>query len=423
MISDAVSYRKVNIEGYLPKDFLGWLLMIFIVGCMTLFENSQFILIGIILVGTYTLYFLKGKKSLPVEIVILFVWILWATTGFFVSVNSDAFIKELKLMTQIALMSFAVAGITSKIGSLRINFIALVLGGLVLLILSATQEEFLMAIESSEKIRFGGLTHNSNLLGWNLIVCMIATLYFLGLSRTWKYKIMNLIIIICLIVGIILSGSRKMFIGIVTLLLTWWSISYYKKAYKNLFYFIPMCLLLIGLFYVSEYMFENTYMGERFKKDFVEDPITERHERHMRVNLYIEGFEIIKKNLLFGVGLGNFRFYSSDDHNPHTDYIEIMACGGIIGFILYFSIYSIVWIRLTRIRAIANDFEIIYTAGVLKAALITMLIVGFARPHSGSQTSWILLSSAIGYSWSIESKMKSCRAPSHNMLGRDRIIT
>lgn len=59
---------------------------------------------------------------------------------------------------------------------------------------------------------------------------------------------------------------------------------------------------------------------------------------------YIElGIDIFKRNPIFGVGMGNARLFTSSnfghDAYLHNNYVELLANGGICGFLTYYSIY------------------------------------------------------------------------------------
>jgi hypothetical protein len=54
-----------------------------------------------------------------------------------------------------------------------------------------------------------------------------------------------------------------------------------------------------------------------------------------------------------------------------------------------------------------NDPRILYTIGLLKAAIITILLVATGRPNIASKLTWVFLAGAIGYSWSMERALLS----------------
>ena len=73
---------------------------------------------------------------------------------------------------------------------------------------------------------------------------------------------------------------------------------------------------------------------------------------------YVElGLSLFAANPLLGVGIGNANLYTmaayGKDHYLHNNYAELLACGGIIGFALYYSIYVyliVVFIKYRKYR-------------------------------------------------------------------------
>ena len=58
------------------------------------------------------------------------------------------------------------------------------------------------------------------------------------------------------------------------------------------------------------------------------------------------GIDIFKKNPVFGVGMGNARLFVASNYGHdaylHNNYVELLADGGIFGFIIYYYIYYII---------------------------------------------------------------------------------
>ena len=58
------------------------------------------------------------------------------------------------------------------------------------------------------------------------------------------------------------------------------------------------------------------------------------------------GIDIFKKNPVFGVGMGNARLFVANNYGHdsylHNNYVELLADGGVFGFIIYYYIYYII---------------------------------------------------------------------------------
>ena len=81
-------------QDIVPRDFFGWILLIFIISSMAPYFNRQLTLVGLLLGGTYALYLLKEKKWLQTEFIIFLFWLIWSFAGYTVSINEGAFFKN-----------------------------------------------------------------------------------------------------------------------------------------------------------------------------------------------------------------------------------------------------------------------------------------------------------------------------------------
>jgi O-antigen ligase len=264
-----------------------------------------------------------------------------------------------------------------------------------------------ITIDPSEPIRSQGITSNPNYFGYVLLLATAALLYFWGMAASTKTRGIVMAIFVPIALGIIASGSRKAFVGLVMLVMLWFWMCYGKEILKKPSSVILLLLILGTVFFLTNYTLNKTFMGVRFKRDLVERQ--DRLNENIRVRLYQEGLEIIRKNPVFGIGLGNFQVMSSFETESHSDYIEVAASTGIIGFLLYFSIYVVLWRRLGRIQKSISNPSVAYNIKLLKAAILTILIVGWVRPNFTSQITWVFLASAIGYACSLDGKSDNAR--------------
>ena len=104
---------------------------------------------------------------------------------------------------------------------------------------------------------------------------------------------------------------------------------------------------------------------------------TEQHSHH-----YLSALKMYKDNILFGVGVKNFRKFCSDEKyslsnlscstHPHNIYIQLLAETGTLGFLFifyvlcYFTYYIIKHFKLMfKSRYLFNDFQICLLASIL----------------------------------------------------------
>lgn len=395
----------VNRRGLLPNDFLGWILLFFVIGSLTLTGHGQLRSIGVLMAGCYTLYFLRNKLWIPNEMIIYFAWVVWSgTTGYLVSIDKGLFLGTYKVVFQNLLMSFAVLGITYKRKTLDTNFTGIIIGGTILFFTGITSGEFFGAVSGELDEGVTGLTANPNEYGYNLLLCSVAPLYFWKNSSSLIKRLIIISLLTIFLSGIISSASRKAFLGFVLLITLWLWVCYSKQLLKRLSLIFPIILAVGALYFVTDYMLSNTYMGKRFKGTHIDATknmsLEEREEK--RISFYKQGIKLIIQNPVFGIGLGNFKVFSVFGKESHSEFIEVITSTGIIGAFLYFFIFFLLWHRIKKIQIRTEDPLILYKIRLFKVIVIVILVVGFGRLNFTSQLIWVVLSGIIGYTWSLD---------------------
>lgn len=145
------------------------------------------------------------------------------------------------------------------------------------------------------------------------------------------------IILCCLFVyAIIQTASRKALISSVIFLL-FWLITYFKDTIsrkKNIFTIINYFLVIVGLAFVIYYYFtefQNTVAFERLNELSGEE---QDQGSANRIDMYKMAFEYWLTSPIFGIGYKHFEVYYGT--YSHSSYAEILACGGIIGCLIFF---------------------------------------------------------------------------------------
>ena len=185
-------------------------------------------------------------------------------------------------------------------------------------------------------------------------------------------------------------------IGLLAFLSLWWFFCARKKLPKHPITFYAMLLAILFTSYqFINYILTKTYLGYRSQL------ILQESSSLKRLQFYKDGLDMIIHNFFFGVGLDNFRVLSTGTYS-HSNYIEIASTTGIVGFFIFFSIFVIVWRRLRRIEKTYKEPQCLYTIGLFKAAIITILLQSFATVNYSSKLTWIFLAAVIGYSWALE---------------------
>ena len=74
-----------------------------------------------------------------------------------------------------------------------------------------------------------------------------------------------------------------------------------------------------------------------------------------RMNYFDIGFQQFLKTPILGVGIGNSPLVIGADTYLHANYVELLACGGLIGFLVYYAPYIYLIIRSVKLRRYDHD--------------------------------------------------------------------
>jgi O-antigen ligase len=315
----------------LPRSFLEWLLVLFILGLMTLSSfkglSRIMVLYGLVFCALYLIYifYFKLKLPLPPEAIIYFSWIAWSFTGLTNAVDENLYFQLLGTIIQMGVMICLVAGIVSWRQDMSIIMFSIAIGGIIVLLSSVYTGEFQTAVEIESRTQAAGLTRNANSFAYHLLFIIFTMFFFWESKSSLWWRVFQLTIVAISVIGIIYSGSRKGFLGILVFLSLWFLFCQGKRLLKNpVITFTILLVLSIGIYYTTDYVMSDTYMGERFEH-------AREHGSETRVQLYKEGIKMIKSNPIVGVGLSNYIKLSSSGLYSHSDYIEVAATTGIVG--------------------------------------------------------------------------------------------
>jgi O-antigen ligase len=392
---------------FFPRDWWGFLLMSFIVGVMTIGYvetlSSVVVIYGVVFSFLYILHFLYYRSELQPEVLIYFAWVVWSLGGLTNVVDKPLYFQQLKTIVQIGVLIFATSGITALRKDISSVMFGIIAGG-VLLAASILVTGEVGKLLSDPTWQARSLTGNDNDFAYCLLIVIIASFFFLRRRPSLLRRTVLWTIVAVTSSFIVLSASRKGFMGVIVFIFLWWLFCREKKLSRNMLWgYVIVVGLIAGISFSADYVIHKTYLGQRINQ------VEEDTGNQKRIQMYEEGYNMIKKYPFFGVGLNNYRRLSSFGLYSHSDYTEVTANTGIVGAILYFSIFIVLWRRLGRIKVMARDPELLYTVGILRAGVLVILLLAFGRVNVTSKLTWIFLAAAIGYSWAAEKDLTALK--------------
>lgn len=228
---------------------------------------------------------------------------------------------------------------------------------------------------------------NVNIVAMNMCFSFTAWLY---LSQTTKIKWRKVFCIICTIIVVILSfltGARKTLLYYLVVYMLY-NIFFYQGKKKKIF--ISIIALLVVYYCLINV--EPLYYFIGHKIDFFSDNTFYQmydYSDEIRSNLSENGLKLFLEHPIIGVGFGNTAHYLGT--YAHNNYIEILASGGILGFIIYYSIYLLIGFKSIRNRNVNNHMFYIFSS------FIGLCVLEFSQVTYLYGVPWLFIAIATSY--------------------------
>ncbi len=323
---------KLSSTGYVPQDILEYLSL------------AAFIIL------VFFRVIKKGRLLMTKQTFFYFLFTVFSSLSYFWSLNKSFAISSLVSVVALWITLFALTNyIDSKeklIKVMKYVVIANLLVALKIIVLYWFQSgSAATRIKSITGIYF-------NTVGQILGFSVLFSIYLYRYTNKRKY----LYLIIPQFMAIILTESRK------SLLIPVLGIFLFLILQRNMtkllkYTFIAMVLgglLVFSVSKISPSIYHNIVgeMGELVK--YSRGEITNDWSINLRSFFIETGKNIFIENPIKGIGLNNFSYYVGHyttygtERYSHNNYIEMLSCLGIIGFLLYYSSYFYCFIKLLK---------------------------------------------------------------------------
>ena len=205
-----------------------------------------------------------------------------------------------------------------------------------------------------------------------------------------QYSINMLFSIPCLVM-VLASGSRKAFailgIGIVML--------FTLKAIKNgnsILDTMLKVMIIVAIVYLSSQIILSASTLRsvsapmmRLFHYFGGSGATDESVRR-RMNFFALGFQQFARTPLFGLGIGNSSLIIGRDTYLHSNYIELLACGGIVGFLIYYLPHIYIVKKMIQLRFVPNEGR-----DICVVLLLVLIICDFGQVSYFSKENYYYL--------------------------------
>jgi len=205
---------------------------------------------------------------------------------------------------------------------------------------------------------------------------------------TSKEKLFNLFLIILTTVSILLTGDRLAYFHILIFLLLAILFFFNFRNFMIIFSIILLSLLIL--------INSSTLIKNRLNNAFA---IFNNFSNSSYYELYDNAFNIWKENKFFGVGIKNYNLicdeitkdYPKKKHqpcstHPHNILLELIVGTGIIGTIIFYSIFIFIFKDFLKLKDIKSDKKLTYL--FLGSCLTILFYINPISTTGSIFTSW-----------------------------------
>ena len=199
--------------------------------------------------------------------------------------------------------------------------------------------------------RFMGSGSSSNILisTFSILYKLPFALYLFNLFKSKFYQFSISILVLSSVFFIFIMGSRAGLIALLLLFLFYLFIFFRFNIYKtSLVLFSTSTVLIFSIFFIST---QNNIVTTRASS--LTNSISNDSSFSYRLDLLDSAFSTFMSNPVFGVGLGNYKLESINSnkliireytvpYHAHNDYAQIAVELGIIGLLLFLSIFFVI---------------------------------------------------------------------------------
>ncbi len=228
---------------------------------------------------------------------------------------------------------------------------------------------------------------NANTLGLCAAYSLVINFYYI-LSRR-KFQWADLLMVPAFVL-LIVSQSRKAILVVVLGVIGAYllkNIGVKKNAQKYLKILLGMLVITAVMVFVARLEVMAPIMNRIYEIFEMMAGLGKRGVNSAWIRFaYTElGLQLFKENPLLGIGIGNANIYTQmyygHNHYLHNNFIELLACGGLVGFGIYYSIYAyFLWVFWKNRKY--RDME--YNICLLLLVLVLIMDYGAVSYYSKS---------------------------------------
>lgn len=292
--------------------------------------------------------------------------------------NQEVAISQLVTQLQLFILFFFSYVYIKKFGRLEDYYNAIYLSGIGLIFYSlyvyGGLSSFLAIMSTGH--RMGDLIGNQNTYGLVFANAALVALYYFFFNNEKRHVLLAGLFIFF---GLS-SGSKKvvflLILGLFFLILSKYGV---RKLFKVIVYsftsvLVGLCLIHLPLFSTILERLES-YLS-----------VTGNTSDNLRAELIRFGLELFMENPFLGYGLNNYQLFHWSGAYSHNNYIEVLVSLGIVGFVIYYSIFINSACALIKKREYLKPIHFL-----LAFSILSSFVFGYGMVQFYDKSIWILM--------------------------------
>ena len=329
-------------------------------------------------------------------------FIIWAGISFFYAINPTEVIVNITRQVNVLIMFLSMAILIFAIKNNR-QIIPWIITIILCIELYAVFAEALDMINTSGQINPGflkGVTANRNITAFSIAIKVPFVLFLIHKLNKVKFKLVLGSIVFLSFLSLTMIQSRASFLAVGIIFISYTTLQIFFKAKKNIYRVFQMGYIIIPL--IAAVIINQTFFANKgadaISRAASISLSTKDGSVNQRLRYYEDVLTHVKSNPIFGTGLGNWKIksidYDSKDivgyivpYHAHSDFIQLGAELGIIGFLLYLGIfiwaiyYVYILIRYSKITVEEKVFLFLMLTSLGVYSVDANLNFPIARPQ------------------------------------------
>ena len=338
------------------------LLLACLISCFFIFESSSWSSLSVIgVTAALLLAYAIGKRGrlrlrltayhsrIGIFVVYSFMTALW-------SWSSSATISRSTTVLFNFLCMAVVYMIYGDGGSLEDYFRAIMLSGIIISLYTVSfvgLDNLKYATEAKGRIEGDEFYASINAMGMWMSVCTIVFVHRILNTKFKPWYLLGVFPVVMIAVAQSRTALIEAVLGVVLVFI--FKTRNSKRVSKKLGNFVVGILVMVGVFYAVTQMDIFAGLYNRMRSIFGLSTVHKEGSMVLRSSMIEIGLDQFKKTPIFGIGVGASRVltktYLSLSTYLHNNFVEMLACGGMVGFLLYYSVHWYVLKNLWKAKA------------------------------------------------------------------------